>query len=349
MKKILLLIMLYLVPLSVKASVVVMDMDSNRVLYGVNEKEEMLIASTTKIMTSLVVINNADINEVITIDQSVLRSFGSGIYVEVGEKISIKDLLYGLMLRSGNDAAIALSEHVGGSETGFAKLMNEMAASLGMSHTHFINASGLENEKGEGNTSTAEDMAILMSYAMKNDIFREITSTKHYMVKTNFKTYDWYNKNKLLTSYKYTTGGKTGYTEKAYRTLVTSASKDNKNLTVVTLNQRDDFAIHQSLYEEYFDKYKLVKILDKDKFMKDEKGYIEKDINMLLTDDEIKRIKIEVKKIDDSTNRLGYVTVSLDDEVYFKENVYKIDENSKDNTKQTLWDKIKSFFKNIFS
>lgn len=83
--------------------------------------------------------------------------------------------------------------------------------------------------------------------------------------------------------------------------------------------------------------------------MKDEKGYIEKDINMLLTDDEIKRIKIEVKKIDDSTNRLGYVTVSLDDEVYFKENVYKIDENSKDNTKQTLWDKIKSFFKNIFS
>lgn len=341
--------MLYLVPLSVKASVVVMDMDSNRVLYGVNEKEEMLIASTTKIMTSLVVINNADINEVITIDQSVLRSFGSGIYVEVGEKISIKDLLYGLMLRSGNDAAIALSEHVGGSETGFAKLMNEMAASLGMSHTHFINASGLENEKGEGNTSTAEDMAILMSYAMKNDIFREITSTKHYMVKTNFKTYDWYNKNKLLTSYKYTTGGKTGYTEKAYRTLVTSASKDNKNLTVVTLNQRDDFAIHQSLYEEYFDKYKLVKILDKDKFMKDEKGYIEKDINMLLTDDEIKRIKIEVKKIDDSTNRLGYVTVSLDDEVYFKENVYKIDENSKDNTKQTLWDKIKSFFKNIFS
>lgn len=341
--------MLYLVPLSVKASVVVMDMDSNRVLYGVNEKEEMLIASTTKIMTSLVVINNADINEVITIDQSVLRSFGSGIYVEVGEKISIKDLLYGLMLRSGNDAAIALSEHVGGSEAGFAKLMNEMAASLGMSHTHFINASGLENEKGEGNTSTAEDMAILMSYAMKNDIFREITSTKHYMVKTNFKTYDWYNKNKLLTSYKYTTGGKTGYTEKAYRTLVTSASKDNKNLTVVTLNQRDDFAIHQSLYEEYFDKYKLVKILDKDKFMKDEKGYIEKDINMLLTDDEIKKIKIEVKKIEDSTNRLGYVTVSLDDEVYFKENVYKIDENSKDNTKQTLWDKIKSFFKNIFS
>ena len=341
--------MLYLIPFSVEASVVVMDMDSHRVLYGVNENEEMLIASTTKIMTALVVINNTDIDEIITIDQSVLRSFGSGIYVEVGEKISIKDLLYGLMLRSGNDAAIALSEHVGGSESGFAKLMNELAESLGMYHTHFINASGLENEKGEGNTSTATDMALLMSYAMKNDIFREITATKHYMAKTNYKTYDWYNKNKLLTNYKYTTGGKTGYTEKAYRTLVTSASKDNKNLTVVTLNQRDDFAIHQSLYEEYFKKYKLVKVIDKKDFMKEEKGYIENDINMLLTDDEIKRIKIEVNKIDDSTNRIGYVTVSLDDEEYFKENIYKITEENKTPTKLSLWDKIKNFFKNIFN
>lgn len=341
--------MLYLVPFSVKASIVVMDMDSNRVLYGVSKNEEMLIASTTKIMTALVVINNTDINEVITIDQSVLRSFGSGIYVEVGERISIKDLLYGLMLRSGNDAAIALSEHVGASEEGFAKLMNEMASSIGMYHTHFINASGLENEKGEGNTSTAEDMALLMSYAMKNEIFKEITSTKHYMAKTNYKTYDWYNKNKLLTNYKYTTGGKTGYTEKAYRTLVTSASKDNKNLTVVTLNQRDDFAIHQSLYEEYFAKYKLVKILDKNKFMIEENGYIEKDINMLLTDDEIKRIKIEVKKIDDSTNRLGYVTVSLDDEIYFKENIYKVTEEEKKENKLSFWEKIKNFFKNIFN
>lgn len=349
MKKIILLIMLYLIPFSVEASVVVMDMDSHRVLYGVNENEEMLIASTTKIMTALVVINNTDIDEIITIDQSVLRSFGSGIYVEVGEKISIKDLLYGLMLRSGNDAAIALSEHVGGSESGFAKLMNELAESLGMYHTHFINASGLENEKGEGNTSTATDMALLMSYAMKNDIFREITATKHYMAKTNYKTYDWYNKNKLLTNYKYTTGGKTGYTEKAYRTLVTSASKDNKNLTVVTLNQRDDFAIHQSLYEEYFKKYKLVKVIDKKDFMKEEKGYIENDINMLLTDDEIKRIKIEVNKIDDSTNRIGYVTVSLDDEEYFKENIYKITEENKTPTKLSLWDKIKNFFKNIFN
>ncbi len=349
MKKILLLVLLYLVPLSVQASIVVMDMDSNRVLYGINEKEEKLIASTTKIMTAIVVIQNTDINEVITIDQSVLRSFGSGIYIEVGEEISIKDLLYGLMLRSGNDAAIALAEHIGGSEEGFAKLMNEMAESLGMYQTHFINASGLENDKGEGNTSTATDMAILMCYAMKNSIFKDITSTKHYMAKTNYKTYDWYNKNKLLINYKYTTGGKTGYTEKAYRTLVTSASKDGKNLVIVTLDQRDDFAIHESLYEEYFSRYKLVKVLDKNKFMKEEKGYIENDINMLLTDKELKNIKIEVQKIDDSTNRLGYAIISLDDEVYFKENVYKITQDKEIKSKTSLWDRIKMFFKNIFN
>lgn len=339
--------MLLLFPSRIYASTVVMDMDAKRVLYGVNENTSMLIASTTKIMTAMVVINNANLEEIITIDQSVLRSFGSGVYIEVGEKISIKNLLYGLMLRSGNDAAIALAEHVGGSEAGFAILMNELAESIGMNHTLFINASGLENENGEGNTSTAYDMGLLMSYAMENEVFREITSTKHHMVKTNYKTYDWYNKNKLLSNYKYTTGGKTGYTEKAYRTLVTSASKDGKNLVVVTLNQGDDFAIHESLYEEYFNKYKLVKVIDKNKFMKEEKGYIDKDISMLLTDEEIKSVQIEVTNVDDSTNRLGYVTVSLDDEVYFKENIYKKEE--KDSVKISFWEKVKQFFLNIFN
>lgn len=347
MKKILLFLVLLVVPRGVLASVIVMDMDAKRVLYGVNENSELLIASTTKIMTSMVVINNADLEEVITIDQSVLRSFGSGIYIEVGEKISIKDLLYGLMLRSGNDAAIALAEYVGGSEEGFALLMNELAESIGMMHTNFINASGLENEKGEGNTSSAYDMALLMSYAMENEVFREITATKHYIVKTNYKTYDWYNKNKLLTNYKYTTGGKTGYTEKAYRTLVTSASKDNKNLVVVTLNQKDDFAIHESLYEQYFSKYKLVKVIDKTTFMKEDGGYIDKDINMLLIDDEIKNVQIELTKIEDSTNRLGYVTVSIDDQVYFKENVYKITKDEE--IKLTFWQRVKKMIENIFN
>ena len=155
MKKIIitLLIAAIFLPLSTHASVIVMDADSSRVLYGKNEHEKRLIASTTKIMTSMVVLNNANINDIITINQSVLKSYGSGIYVEVGEKISVENLSYGLMLRSGNDAGIALSDYVGGSEEGFATLMNNLAKSIGMKNTNFINATGLENDKGEGNTS----------------------------------------------------------------------------------------------------------------------------------------------------------------------------------------------------
>ena len=242
MKIVILLFFLILFPLNVKASICVMDTDTKRLLSGYGEEEVRLIASTTKIMTSLVVINNVDdLNKEIEVTDDVLKSFGSGIYIEVGEHIKIIDLLYGLMLRSGNDAAIMLATYVGGSMEGFASLMNETAKSIGMKNTKFINSSGLENDKGEGNTSTCYDMAILISEAVKNETLTKIMSTKHYGVQTDYKYYDWYNKNKLLSEYKYTTGGKTGYTEKAYRTLVTSATKDNKNLAVVTLNEKDDF------------------------------------------------------------------------------------------------------------
>lgn len=339
------LIVTLTIPMHVGASVIVMDADSNRVLYGENEREKRLIASTSKIMTSMVVLNNANINDIITISPNVLKSYGSGIYVEVGEKISVEDLLYGLMLRSGNDAGIALSEYVGGSEEGFAILMNSLAKSLGMNDTNFINATGLENNKGEGNTSTCYDMALLMSYAMKNKTFKNITGTKHKIVKTNYKTYDWYNKNKLLTSYKYTTGGKTGYTKKAYRTLVTSATKDDKNLVIVTLNEREDFEIHESLYKEYFKKYKLVNIIDHSTFLKDEDLYVKEDISMLLKSGEIDDVEVDVVYTNDAIDRIGYVTVSLKGKEYFRENIYLMEESAKEN----FWHKIKKFFTRLFS
>ena len=346
MRKLLLcLLLIIFLPSSVFASVVVMDADTNRVLYGSDENEVRLIASTSKIMTAMVVLNNADISKTITINQNVLKSYGSGIYVEIGEEITIEDLLYGLMLRSGNDAAIALADEVGGSNNGFIMLMNELSSSLGMKNTNFINASGLENENGEGNMSSAKDMAILMSYAMKNEQFRTITGTKHHMVKTNYKTYDWYNKNKLLSTYEYTTGGKTGYTKKAYRTLVTSATKDNKNLVVVTLNQKDDFALHQSLYEEYFKKYKLVNIIDSKTFLKDDDMYVEEDFSMLLTDTEIDDVKVEIVKTNDAIDRMGYVTVSLNDHDYFRENIYLQEEEKE----LSFFQKVKLFFANLFS
>lgn len=344
MKKFILFILITFLPLNVSASVAVMDMDTKRLLYGDNANTEMLIASTTKIMTSLIVIQNADLDEEIEVSESVLRSYGSGIYVEVGEHIKVIDLLYGLMLRSGNDAAIILAEHVGGSMEGFALLMNEMAASLGMKDTNFINSSGLENESGEGNMSTASDMAILMSYAMKNETLSKIMSTKHYEVQTDYKYYDWYNKNKLLTMYKYTTGGKTGYTKLAYRTLVTSASKDDKNLCVVTLNESNDFNKHINLYEEYFKKYKSVNIIDSKTFLREDDLYVENDFDMLLNDSEIPKVKINVTYTNDAIDRIGYVTVTLNDEEYHRQNIYAY----KNTKKVSFFDKIKRILTNIF-
>ena len=349
MKKIILFFIL-LFPLNVfslsASNVTVMDMDTNRVLYSYNQNEKRLIASITKIMTALVTINNYDIDKVITVDESVLKSYGSGIYVEVGEEISIKDLLYGLMLRSGNDAAIQIANSVGGSMEGFVNLMNEKAKSIGMNNTIFLNSSGLEESNGDGNMSTSYDMALLMSEAMKNNKFKEIVNTKKYTVKTNFKTYIWHNKNKLLNNYEYCNGGKTGFTEKARRTLVTTASKDNMNLVIVTLNDSNDFSDHKTLYEEYFNKYKSYKVLEKKEKFQNKNYYIKNDRYLTLTGDEYKNIKKEIMLYKENVSDLvGVIKVKLNDEVLLKEYIYKKTTTPKKTL--TFLEKILNFFKNL--
>mgnify|MGYP004434496991 FL=1 len=346
MKKYIILLIIILFPLRVNAtSTTLMDMDTNRVLYNSNGNDVRLIASISKIMTAIVTINNYDISNVIKIDESVLKSYGSGIYVEVGEEISVENLLYGLMLRSGNDAAIQIANTVGGSMENFVKMMNDTAKSIGMKNTNFINSSGLENDKGEGNTSTSYDMALLMSYAMKNEVFKKIVSTQKKVVKTNYKTYVWYNKNKLLKNYKFCTGGKTGFTEKARRTLVTTASKDNMNFVVVTLNDPNDFSDHLNLYEEYFKKYKSYKVLaSKDKFS-NEKYYIKNDKYVALTQDEFKSIKKEVVYYDNNVSDIvGYVLVKIDDKLLAKEYIYEKKETVKKKKKMSFIEKIKKLF-----
>ena len=329
MKKICLLLFLLLFPTNTQSlsskSVTLMDMDNNRVLYSYNESDKRLIASISKIMTAIVAINNSNIKDVLTIDNNVLKSYGSGIYVEVGEKISLENLLYGLMLRSGNDAAISIANYVGGSMDGFVKLMNETANSIGMKNTTFINSSGLEENDGNGNMSTSYDMALLMSYAMKNNVFKKIVGTEKRLVKTNYKTYIWYNKNKLLKSYKYCTGGKTGFTKKARRTLVTTASKDNKNFVIVTLNDSNDFQDHLNLYEEYFKIYNNYKILDKNKtHFKNKNYYIKNDRYLTLTTEEYKIIKKEIVLYKNNVSDIvGYIIIKLDNNVMLKEYIYE--------------------------
>ena len=323
MKKVLLFSILFFIGISnVKASTntansyILMDMDTGRVIESKNKDTPMLIASITKIMTCIIALEKGDLNEIITIDDSILKSYGSGIYISVGEKIKLIDLLYGLMLRSGNDAAIMISTHISGSEEEFAKLMNKKAKEIGMKNTIFYNSSGLDNNT-RGNLSTAYDMALLTKYAMQNETYKEIVKTKKHIVKTDLKTYVWHNKNKLL-SYDYITGGKTGYTEKAKRTLVSTASKNNINLVVVTIKDSDDWNTHKSLYEKVFNNYFNIKVLNKFKFKIEKEEfykylYIKEDIYLTLKQNEkydlVNRIKLE-KKInfkDDSQVGTSYI------------------------------------------
>ena len=240
MKKILLLFLLF-VPFSVKAlsasSYIVMDQDSGRVLESYNKDKVSLIASTTKILTAITAIEYGNLEDIVKIDESILKSYGSGFYVQVGEELTLDDLLYGLMLRSGNDAALAIASHVGDDVDNFVFMMNEVAKRIGMKDSYFVNPSGLEENDGSANKSTVYDMALLTRYAMNNEHYRRIVSTKEIIVKSSYKTYKWINKNKLLSTYKYCNGGKTGFTKNAHRTLVTTASNDNMNLDFTHLSE----------------------------------------------------------------------------------------------------------------
>ena len=157
------------------SSYIVMDMDNQNVLFKANENDPMLIASITKIMTAIVAIeNNDDLNKVINVDKEILKAVGSAIYIEVGEKLKLIDLLYGLMLRSGNDAAAQIAISTSGSIKEFSNLMNVYAQKIGMKNSYFVNPSGLEENDGSANKSTAYDMALLTSYAYQNKLFRKM-------------------------------------------------------------------------------------------------------------------------------------------------------------------------------
>lgn len=343
-----------IIPIKIRAietsatSAILMDMDSNRILYAKDINNKRSVASISKIATAIIACEKGKLKKTITIGDEIDGAYGSGIYIKKGEKLTLEDLLYGLMLRSGNDASLAIAHNVGGSVDKFVDMMNELAGDLGMENTEFNNPNGLDEEKG--NYSTVYDMAILTSYAMKNADYRRIVSTKKYTLKTNKNTYIWYNKNKLLKNYKYTTGGKTGFTKIARRTLVTTASKDNLNLVVVTLNDGNDFNDHKNLFEYGFNNYKNYQILKKgnievnDEYYSDYQLYIKNDIYYPLSSDEENSINIKyklkkVRKLEDKVN-VGKVQVYLGDELVKEENIYlKVKEE-----KLSFFDKIKRWF-----
>lgn len=357
MKKVSILILLLLLPIKVLAisasSAIVMDLNTDRIYYEHNIHEERLIASITKIMTCIVAIENADLDKEITVGDEIYQAFGSAIYIEVGEKLKLKDLLLGLMLRSGNDAAMVIAKNVGGGIDNFVYMMNEMAANIGMKNTKFYNPHGLENDDGIGNISTAYDMALLTKYAMQNKTFREIFGTKKVKVKSSYKTYTWESKNKLIHRYDFITGGKTGFTKKARRTLVTTAKKDNIELVVVTLNDGNDFQDHISLYNQVFEKFETIKVLDKNKFKikkdnyyQDYKLYIKDDVYISLLDKEKKNIKINYILTKNKNVMTGDVVGKA--EVYIKDKKIteaKIYVKVPSKEKLSFWEKLVRWFK----
>lgn len=238
------------------------DVASGRILYTYKGDKRMRIASLTKIMTALVAIERGKLADQVTVGPNAFGKEGSSVYLKLGEKISLQQLLYGLMLRSGNDAAVAIAEHVGGSLDGFVLMMNEKARELGMEGTHFMNPHGLDQDE---HYSTANDMAKLTAYALKNPIFQEIVKTETKRIPNPDEKWDriWYNKNKMLTIYKGADGVKTGYTKIAKRCLVSSATRGGQQLAVVTLNDPDDWIDHAKLLDWGFKNYPLRVLVEK--------------------------------------------------------------------------------------
>ena len=222
---------------------VLMDADMGQVLYEKNGDRQMLIASTTKIMTALVVLEHAAPDDVITVTPDHMAE-GSSMYLRAGETVRVEELLYGLLLCSGNDAALALTECAGGL-TPFVALMNEKAAALGMAHTSFANPNGLD---ADGHYSTARDMAVLAAAAVENPTFRRICSSRS--VTIGQRTME--NHNRLLRQVEGCIGLKTGYTRAAGRTLVSCTERDGCRLVAVTLRDGNDWADHAALYDYGF-------------------------------------------------------------------------------------------------
>lgn len=227
---------------------ILIDADSGRVLYEKQADRQMLIASTTKIMTALVALEQSTPAELVTVSGYAAGTEGSSMYLKAGEQLTLETLLYGLLLCSGNDAAVAVAEHIAGSETAFAKLMNEKAAELGMTNSSFANPNGLDHEK---HYSTARDMAKLACAALKNPTLMRIASTKS--VRIGGRTMN--NHNKLLSMQSGCLGLKTGYTRAAGRTLVSCMEKNGQRLIAVTLQDGNDWADHQTLYAYGYDTY----------------------------------------------------------------------------------------------
>jgi D-alanyl-D-alanine carboxypeptidase len=340
-------------------SAILIEQESGRILFEKDAHTKRRIASITKIMTAILAVESGKMDEKVKVSNRAVHTEGSAVYLQEGEKIKLEDLVYGLMLRSGNDAAVAIAEHVGGSVEGFVYLMNQKAAEIGMMNTEFANPHGLDDH--ENHYSSAYDMATLTRYAMENPMYRTIQGTKVHRAPNPNEQWDrvWRNKNKLLTSlYEYSTGGKTGYTKRAKRTLVSTASKDGMDLVAVTIDASDDWNDHIGMFNMAYGDYDLFKIKEagtlkdiKNKMYKN-KLFIKRDVFYPLTEEEEDRINIKVTLIkpgkswddpEDVPNVVGKMTFIVKDERVDEVPIY-FDNGLTNKPNATLWDKFRKLF-----
>ena len=242
-------------------SACIMNTATGEVVWHKNGNAKHSMASTTKIMTALVALENSSIYDVVTISKNAAGTEGSSMYVHEGEQYLMHDMLYGLMLNSGNDAAIAIAEHISGSTQAFVELMNKKAYEFGALDTQFQNPNGLDHD---GHYTTAYDLCIIASYALKNDAFREIVATKYREVypQNSDRMISLGNHNKLLSRYDGCIGVKTGFTEKTGRCLVSAAERDGMTFVAVTLDDKHDWESHTQMLDYCFSEHTPFKVIN---------------------------------------------------------------------------------------
>ncbi|WP_342600829.1 D-alanyl-D-alanine carboxypeptidase family protein [Psychrobacillus sp. FSL H8-0483] len=304
------------------SSYAVIDAKTGRLLEGSNVDAELPIASLTKVWTALTVLDNASLDEEVTISSNAAIQEGSSLYLQAGEVWTVNSLLHGLLLQSGNDAAYALAEHTGGSLEGFTKMMNEKIQLAGLENAHFTNPSGLHHDD---HYASALDMANMFRLALQNEEFNKIASAKTFKPKE--RAVIWRNKHRLLHENDHAVAGKTGYTKRAGRTLVTYFKDKEKEVIVVTLNHSNDWATHTALAEQIFQNYDVVKVVEKGKYRLFQKDIIEvnKDYYLLLNEEEQKKVNNVLLIPRKASVKNPYLwNVTIDNQVALRFNVKKI-------------------------
>lgn len=244
-------------------SAIVYDRISGSIIFGKNENQKRKMASTTKIMTAIIVLERCNLDDIVTVSSKAAGTGGSRLGLHTNDKVSVRDLLYGLLLCSGNDAAVALAEYVGGDISGFANLMNKKSNSLKLTSTHFITPHGLDNDN---HYTTAYELAIITNYALKNESFYNFVSTKNYTVTINGNPKTLSNTNELLGNLNGVYGVKTGFTNGANRCLVTAVKRDNMDLICIVLGadtKKDRTKDSIQLIEYAFKNYTMINIREK--------------------------------------------------------------------------------------